>query len=70
MPSEDVFGKTTVLRNNPGMFRDCYYEKDGEEIFLVLRQIKLPNTDESGIKIKQFRLDETELKILKEFLAL
>lgn len=51
---------TTILRNNPGMFRDCWAEKDSTgNLVFVIRQIKF-NTEGSEPVPKVIRLSQDE----------
>ena len=59
------YQETLVLRNNPGMIRDVFWDKDT----LVIRQIKAdPSNGQGGISIKVFILTRTEWEALSKFL--
>jgi hypothetical protein len=56
-PQKPEFIPSTMLRNNPGMIRDCYWDGD----YFVIRQIMAdPANGQDGMKIKIFRLGPDE----------
>lgn len=56
------FTPSTMLRNNPGMIRDCFWDGD----WFVIRQISAdPANGQDGMKIKVFRLSVEEANILQ-----
>lgn len=59
-PIAPHYPSTMILRNNPGMFRDCWAEKDsaGNWIFAI-RQIKF-NAEGSNPVPKVIRLSQDE----------
>lgn len=61
-PNEE-FTPSGMLRNNPGMIRDCFWDKD----WFVIRQISADSDNgQDGLKIKTFRLSKEEARILVE----
>jgi len=52
---------TTVLRNNSGMIRDCWWETDEKNLkIFVLRQISYCPNGELKAKVLRLTIDEVE----------
>ena len=64
-PDRTEYPSTRILRNNPGMVRDCYWDGD----FFVIRQISAAPNGIDELRIKAFRFDPEETVILLDELS-
>lgn len=63
------YKETHILRNNPGMIRDCWLEQGANDLtILVIRQMKF-DSNGSGAETKVIRLVGDEINALIQLIA-